>query len=87
MVCSVGVAAASGKPSRPLCYIRFVVAQLALFKCDFCGKETPRIRRIALDQGYDRLGIRHAARYACEQCSKAKEAQRRQAVDASAKPS
>ena len=43
-------------------------------------------RRVALDQGYDRLGQRHAVRYACEECSKSKEAQRVRQVDASQKP-
>ena len=38
-------------------------------KCDFCGNEAPRVRRVALDQGYDRLGQRHAVRYACPDCS------------------
>jgi hypothetical protein len=55
-------------------------------RCDFCGKETPRVRRVALDEGYDRLGQRHAVRYACDACSKRKEAERTRQVDASPEP-
>jgi hypothetical protein len=50
-----------------------------VFRCDFCGKETDRVRRVALDRGYDRLGERHAVRYACQDCSERKEAQRQAA--------
>ena len=50
-----------------------------MFRCDFCGKETDRVRRVALDRGYDRLGERHAVRYACQDCSERKEAQRQAA--------
>ena len=64
-----------------------------MFRCDFCGKETDRVRRVALDRGYDRLGERHAVRYACQDCSERKEAQRQAAeresrplVDAGEKP-
>lgn len=45
-------------------------------KCDFCGAESPRVRRVALDRGYDRLGQRHAVRYACAACSERKDAAR-----------
>ena len=55
--------------------------------CDFCGAETPRVRRVALDEGYDRLGQRHAVRYACRRCSEKKDAERRRAVDAGPPPS
>ena len=44
--------------------------------CDFCGAETPRVRRVALDRGYDRLGQRHVVRYACAACSERKDAAR-----------
>ncbi len=44
-----------------------------MFVCDFCGKETDTVRRIALDRGYDRLSVRHQVKYACEGCSKLKE--------------
>jgi ribosomal protein L44E len=55
-------------------------------KCDFCGAEAPRVRRVALDSGYDRLGQRHVVRYACEVCSQVKDASRTPPVDARQKP-
>jgi hypothetical protein len=55
-------------------------------KCDFCGAEAPRVRRVALDAGYDRLGQRHVVRYACAACSQAKDAARNTKVDARQKP-
>ena len=55
-------------------------------KCDFCGHEAKRVRRIALDTGYDRLGQRHVVRYACESCSREKDAARAAKVDARQKP-
>jgi hypothetical protein len=55
-------------------------------RCDFCGAESERVRRVALDQGYDRLSQRHVVRYACEQCSKRKDASRAGAVDSNAEP-
>lgn len=57
------------------------------YRCDFCGEEVERVRRVALDRYYDRLGRRHAVRYACERCSQRKEDERRRAVDEAAKPS
>ena len=53
-----------------------------------------RVRRIALDRDYDRLGQRHVVRYACRDCSERKESVRRAAeleasagaVDARPKP-
>ena len=48
-----------------------------------------RVRRVALDGDYDRLGRRHAVRYACDSCSRAKERGRlgdSAAVDAPSKP-
>ena len=45
-------------------------------RCDFCGQVVPRVRRVALDEGYDRLQVRHAERYACPNCSDKKERQR-----------
>jgi len=44
--------------------------------CDFCGEIVPRVRRVALDQGYERLQTRHEVRYACPRCSEAKEQRR-----------
>jgi hypothetical protein len=55
-------------------------------KCDFCGAAAPRVRRVALDAGYDRLGQRHVVRYACESCSREKDAARNAKVDARQKP-
>lgn len=55
-------------------------------KCDFCGAESRRVRRVALDSGYDRLGQRHVVRYACETCSQTKDASRTTPVDARPKP-
>ncbi len=55
-------------------------------KCDFCGAETPRVRRVALDAGYDRLGQRHVVRYACDTCSREKDAARAAKVDSRQKP-
>jgi hypothetical protein len=48
-----------------------------MLTCDFCGAEAPRVRRVALDRGYDRLQTPHQVRYACERCSEEKERQRR----------
>jgi hypothetical protein len=60
--------------------------QRNLLRCDFCGREVERVRRVALDRGYDRLGQRHLVRYACGECSRRKEEERRSAVDEPAKP-
>ena len=48
-----------------------------IFECDFCGASVPRVRRVALDQGYERLQTPHPVRYACERCSREKDEQRR----------
>jgi hypothetical protein len=45
-------------------------------RCDFCGKSVERVRRIALDAGYERLQTPHPVRYACPDCSEAKERSR-----------
>ncbi len=50
-------------------------AQPAL-RCDFCGREAAHVRRVALDRDYDRLQLPHAVRYACPECSEAKERER-----------
>jgi hypothetical protein len=44
--------------------------------CDFCGEPVARVRRVALDRGYDRLQTPHRAQYACERCSEDKERRR-----------
>jgi ribosomal protein L37AE/L43A len=57
------------------------VAEQGRLKCDFCGRTAEHVRRVALDRGYDRLGQRHAVRYACPDCSRRKDAQRRESGD------
>lgn len=47
-----------------------------MLKCDFCGKETDAVVRVALDKGYDRLSVIHEKRYACVECSVVKEKER-----------
>jgi predicted RNA-binding Zn-ribbon protein involved in translation (DUF1610 family) len=42
-------------------------------RCDFCGAQVARVRRVALDGDYDRLQAPHAVRYACPECSQRKE--------------
>ena len=45
------------------------------------------MRRIALDEGYDRLSRRHEVRYACPDCSERKESERQgRPVDGAAEP-
>ena len=46
------------------------------FPCDFCGRQVPQVRRIALDGDYDRLQTPHPVKYACPECSSAKERER-----------
>ncbi len=48
-------------------------------RCDFCGELVPRVRRVALDRDYERLQTPHRVRYACPDCSEAKERRRRDA--------
>ena len=45
--------------------------------CDFCGERVASVRRVALDQGYERLQTPHKERYACSTCSEKKERERR----------
>jgi hypothetical protein len=51
----------------------------ATFRCDFCGSEVPRVRRVALDRDYDRLQKPHRVQYACPECSERKERERKPA--------
>jgi hypothetical protein len=44
--------------------------------CDFCGERVASVRRVALDQGYERLQTPHKERYACAACSEKKERER-----------
>jgi hypothetical protein len=48
-----------------------------MLRCDFCGRETETVVRVALDSGYDRLSVRHEKRYACPECSVKKERERK----------
>lgn len=48
----------------------------AEIRCDFCGQTVQRVRRIALDRGYERLQTPHLVQYACSTCSDAKERKR-----------
>jgi len=41
--------------------------------CDFCGKPSETLRRIALDDGYDRITTKVSPKYACSVCSAEKE--------------
>ena len=45
-------------------------------RCDFCQAVVPSVRRIALDQDYERLRTAHRERYACPACSDRKEQER-----------
>jgi hypothetical protein len=47
-----------------------------MLKCDFCGKETATVARVALDKEYDRLTVKHEKRFACAECSGKKEKER-----------
>jgi hypothetical protein len=49
-------------------------------RCDFCGKHVSRVRRVALDGDYERLRTRHTVQYACDECSRAKEERRQEAL-------
>lgn len=47
---------------------------LGVMKCDTCSKETPEVRRVVIDAGYDRTLAR--AMYNCPECYDKKEAAR-----------
>jgi len=44
--------------------------------CDFCGDRVSVVRRVALDQEYDRLQKVHQEQYSCSTCFEAKEQKR-----------
>ena len=46
------------------------------FMCDFCGITSPKVFRVALDSGYDRILTKISAKYACQKCSSLKEERR-----------
>ncbi len=48
-----------------------------MLRCSFCGKESDTVIRVAIDTGYDRLTVRHEKKYACPECSKKKELERK----------
>ena len=45
-------------------------------RCDFCGDVVSSVRRVALDQEYDRLQKAHQERYSCADCFEKKEQER-----------
>jgi uncharacterized protein with PIN domain len=51
-------------------------AKGAGLRCDFCGEQVTSVRRVALDQDYDRLQTPHRELYACPSCSERKERSR-----------
>jgi len=46
------------------------------FSCDFCGEPASKLTRVAVAKDYDRLTDGGRPKYACPQCSAAKERQR-----------
>src|SRR3989304_5640104 len=52
----------------------------SMLKCDFCGKESDNVTRVAIDKDYDRLTVRHEKRYACPDSSEQKEKEVRAGV-------
>jgi uncharacterized protein with PIN domain len=45
-------------------------------RCDYCGDRVMTVRRVALDQEYDRLQKIHREQYSCASCFEEKEASR-----------
>lgn len=45
-------------------------------RCDFCGDVVASVRRVALDQEYDRLQKAHQEQYSCAACFEKKEQER-----------
>ena len=45
-------------------------------RCDFCGDTVSAVRRVALDQAYDRLLKAHRPKYSCASCFEQKEEDR-----------
>ncbi len=45
-------------------------------RCDFCGEVVSSVRRVALDNDYDRLRKPHKVLFACPPCSERKENER-----------
>ncbi len=51
-------------------------AEPAGMRCDFCGETVASVRRVAIDEGYDRLLKPHKEQYACPTCSEKKDRER-----------
>ncbi len=47
-----------------------------MLRCDFCGKESESVKRVAIDDDYDRLSVKHERKYACPECSVKKDKER-----------
>jgi len=45
-------------------------------ECDFCHREVPSVRRVALDGDYERLRTPHPVMYSCPDCFEKKDRQR-----------
>ena len=58
-------------------YMEEIVADL---DCDFCGKSSSVVHRIAMDRGYDRLRGSGPVLWACPPCSEEKEQTRLKAL-------
>ena len=52
---------------------------MGMLSCDFCGKESDTVVRVVLDKDYDRLTEKHVKKYACEECSRKKDDERKKA--------
>jgi ribosomal protein L37AE/L43A len=53
-----------------------------MLRCSFCGRESDKVIRVAIDIEYDRLTVRHEKKYACPECSRKKEAERKKKKEA-----
>ena len=45
----------------------------SVMACDFCQREVPSVRRVALDGEYERLQTPHAVMYSCPECFEKKD--------------
>ncbi|MEK7880992.1 MAG: hypothetical protein AAB210_03755 [Deltaproteobacteria bacterium] len=50
-----------------------------MLRCDFCGRESEKVARVALDKDYDRITEKHRKMYACPECSRKKDEERKKA--------
>ena len=53
------------------------VSSASGLRCDFCHEQVASVRRVALDEDYERLRTPHRELYACPACSDRKEQERR----------